>query len=608
MVTELPLISAAFLCKFDVHSGYDLHWSKTNNDDLYNLRGVEFSALPSGLHAVSSDTIMFVHKKGSRNSEEQNNTSNCLYGISVFHQNKLDDQKNSSSLSVDRSRVKMYSLGVLIDPTHLSSWQNVSTSSPWKPRVYSACWQYNRELNRLLDGFMLCTDTNAENKYLSKLDAFFDQHRFRLAYEPGAGLDIGTSNTKSDDSNATILTSQPGASSPTLSTDELTSIDVSIDASEYSTENHLIFGLRTMFEVLGPLVYEIWKLSLLRKRIIFYVVPEKGSVISVQERQEAEKPLLKIEDMCKFIYSLSLISSISKKLKRVLLKSEVQNLNDVDFNPPLYNLCVNDIDFVKNVSGGFLACTTDQILLEKHNIYDYCVRIPFNLDQSGEKPTIFSSEDPSKSLYASHRDLETFLFVKQYMKASTVSSGTEMETSRASFTSMSSLITPVVSAVGQRPMNKATDADSYYMELAERISLQEMVWQGISWWATAGESSKATDEKFSLENALFEDLENVNGIPDNVDSIISLVGYFQHKTDRIFTSLVEIMLNEDSDVHNEHETEGSNSTISIHPHDMFELGLDPYSSTDCGLLQELVHVWWGRDAKVSGVCSQLCCF
>ncbi|KAF6008081.1 hypothetical protein HII13_004264 [Brettanomyces bruxellensis] len=609
MVTELPPISAVFLCKFDVHSGYDLHWYKTNNDHLYDLKGVEFSSLPSGLHSVSSDTIMFARQKGDMDGDDHVSKDKLLYGISIFHQNKLDDQKNgTTSVSVDRSCVKMYSLGVLIDPVHVSLLQDMSADSPWKPRVYSACWQYRKELSHFLDGFMLCSGSIAEKAYFSKFDAFFDKHKYRLAYEPEIGLEVSSHNAKINTPKMTFLTNQPDPSSPTISTDELTSIDMSIDASEYDTESHLVFGLETMLEVLGPLVYEIWKLSLLRKRILFYMVPENGSVVSIQEEQRTEKSLLKVQDMCKFIYSLSLISSIPKKLKRQLVKSDVKNMDEIEFNLPFYNFCINDIDFVKNISGGFLACTTDQILLEKRDLYDYCVRIPSNLGHGGAKPAIFSSQDASTSIHATHRDLEAFLLVKQFIEASTALGDVEMDTSRASFTSMSSLITPVVSSVGQKRASQTTDGDSYYVELAEKISLQEMIWQGISWWATAGESSKEIDEKYTLENALFQDLEEADATPDKIDIIISLIGYFQRKTDRLFVSLIELMLNEDSDAFNEHGVEGSSATVCIHPHDMLEMGLDPYSSTDCKLLQELVHVWWGRDADVGGVCARMCCF
>ena len=312
--------------------------------------------------------------------------------------------------------------------------------------------------------------------------------------------------------------------------------------------------------------------------------------------------------MCRFMYSLSLISSIPKKLKRQLMKSDVRNMDEIEFNLPLYNLCINDIDFVKNIPGGFLACTTDQILLEKRDLYDYCVRIPSNLGRGGAKPAIFSSQEASTSIHATHRDLEAFLLVEQFIEASTALGDAEMDTSRASFTSMSSLITPVVSSAGQKRASQTTDGDPYYIELAEKISLQEMIWQGISWWATAGESSKEIDEKYTLENALFQDLAEADATPDKIDIIISLIGYFQRKTERLFVFLIELMLNEDSDAFNEHGVEGSSATVYIHPHDMLEMGLDPYSSTDCKLLQELVHVWWGRDADVGGVCARMCCF
>lgn len=121
----LPPICAMFLAKFDVHTGYELKWFQSVDNDVYNSDGLEFKAMPSGLHSVESDTICFTHSKLS--------SPGILYGLSVFKQNKHCRQVNKEG-AVDRSKVKLYSLGILIDPHHL---EKIEEFTDWKPRTLS---------------------------------------------------------------------------------------------------------------------------------------------------------------------------------------------------------------------------------------------------------------------------------------------------------------------------------------------------------------------------------------------------------------------------------------------------------------------------------------
>ena len=51
----LPPIAATFLVTFDSRKGYTLSWQKSL--DSVKLDGVEFKALPSGLHNVAEDLV-----------------------------------------------------------------------------------------------------------------------------------------------------------------------------------------------------------------------------------------------------------------------------------------------------------------------------------------------------------------------------------------------------------------------------------------------------------------------------------------------------------------------------------------------------------------------
>ncbi|GAO50090.1 hypothetical protein SAICODRAFT_6278 [Saitoella complicata NRRL Y-17804] len=80
-------IAALFVATFDVRQGYSIVWQKHNSD--LDLSGVEFSALPSGLHAVDDDLIHFTHQDG-------------YVGISAFASIATDsaEERGSRSASV----------------------------------------------------------------------------------------------------------------------------------------------------------------------------------------------------------------------------------------------------------------------------------------------------------------------------------------------------------------------------------------------------------------------------------------------------------------------------------------------------------------------------
>lgn len=573
---SLPLISAVFLAKFDVHSGYQLEWSKSNSNEVYNLKDVEFSALPSGLHSVDSDTVLFVHKKGKRAEQTGKDGSELLYCMSVFKQNKLVKKK-----TIDRSQIKLYSLGIIIDPEHTSAWQSTSFDLPWKPKIYSACWQYRESLNRMLGRFMECHDSMEEQNFYSNFDRFFELHRFRVPYESEAGLKP-----------------HPG----------LQSMDIpgigKMDNPDDLGDDHMILGLLDMVKKLGPLLYKAWKMSLLRKRIVFYMEP-KGSIVSLQEDNIQG---LKIGDISRFIYCLSLISSIPKGLKSTLSRSGVKDIDDTLFHTPIYNVCLTDMSNME-ITDSFIASTTDEIILEKPQLYDYCIKF------DGEEPRMFDSA--SRQLYAGHRDFEAFnrVISKTDLLAyssPSLTSGLQSMSSQESFGSEVSGSTNNSMAVIDTATTVEEDTEdtkhvdmARYGKMCDRASIREMLWRAIAWWATAGTFAKELAEQFSAEDECFDDIADSDQVTDRIDIIIALVGYFQKLTSRLMNGLSDVVLNSVCDASNEDST--SNATVWIQPQDVYEMGLDPFNNGDCEFLIELVEVWWGKKAKIGGECCNLCC-
>ncbi|GME82202.1 unnamed protein product [Ambrosiozyma monospora] len=760
-----PPIVAMFLTKFDVHSGYDLKWFKSLDAEMYPSKGLEFKSLPSGLHAVESDTICFTQEKSVLDLTASAKPS-FLYGMSVFRQNKV---QQVSGANVDREKVKLFSLGILIDPEILESGaQNGSSNvsigeSTWKPKVYSACWNYKHKLSKLLDQFMKCGNEKAEKDFYSKFELFYDDYRSKskkfsilnkkpksvqraLADQLTAELSqpIQTQPSSNDTNNVhntTTKTSPEFYANEMLNTDDFRAdFSASFDGNN---NDHMIDSLVPLYKSLGPLIYKIWKISLLRKKILIYTPHNPTNLPSITDVQEtetnSEKPI-SIGDMAKFIYSISLISSVPKEIKTSLIKSGVKDLDKLDFITPIYNLCVNDITFMKTLNCGFIGSTTDQIILEKSALYNYALKLPISpaaqvsLNDLDSTPQVFKSGDLSKKAeLASQRDFERFKIV--YAKLfGTVDDDysdfpTPDDTLTSEVTSESASVaateeTEVVSQQQETIINEETSHQQQqptvetpasstlqsrigstkssntarrqkidqYNVTVEPVTLRELVCKGLTWWATAGESTSQyiTEDKFQIELDTFDNdglflSSNTNnnsnisrvrtgstsiGGPassfkltsfnsdagvtttaSNVEVLIGLVGYFQKLTIRMFNIMIDIINNDLADISNEYNLRqgtggviasstptddvssspsfaddsddeergllsGSNAVASsenpkplwIELHDMYEMGLDPYSDSDREFLVEFVKVWWNRDVKIGGFCGNLCCF
>lgn len=110
-------IDGIFLAKFDTKRGNNLIWH-INCSDYDNL---EFKSLPSGIHDISDDNIRFTVQNKIR--------SKLLPGIAFYKQNGLDI--GDGVTHIDRSKVKMYSLGLIfkegtdIDEQYFSILENL---------------------------------------------------------------------------------------------------------------------------------------------------------------------------------------------------------------------------------------------------------------------------------------------------------------------------------------------------------------------------------------------------------------------------------------------------------------------------------------------------
>lgn len=567
-VASASPLSAIFLVQFDVKSGYVLKWSKTANDSI-SLKGVEYKSLPSGLHEVERDVISFVQVQESEPEIDSQPFDNLLYGVSVFHQNL------NESIGGSRNKVKMFSLGILVDPlTQLYSKSSVSKFSgdlpTWKPMYFTSGLEYVDQLHKLLDQW----DNSMED--YSAFEDFFDKHSPKLDL-----LDV-------------IGSKSPKSNVPKIDTQTLHS---SLLRKHHS--HHFLLNLNHLLEALGPLVFRVWRSALLRERILLF---------------DARS----VELNCSFAYCLAILSTIPQEIHWLLNESGCWAASSLQFVQPIYSIGVNDIDWLKSLvssntgndrNTSFIASSTDEILLFKNTLYDISVQFNQPHHVTTKVPKVFLAESAipgSKNtdpLKATNRDLKRFKILAREFHLYSDNGEAVDSTIDSSKLNDEAVVS---NDQAQQQSSKETEGLLWWQEVSESASWRQLAWSGFYWWASAGENEKIEEEQE------IDGLKEMGDYQKNeIESALVLVGYFQNMTKRIFVTIADIVNNENEEESKDNDqvdAELVDKTIWIEPGDIFEMGLDPYSRQDADFVVKLVGLWWNRKAQVGSKFSDMCCF
>lgn len=128
-----PRIAYMFLAKFDHREGYKMVWGSPH--DTLDMLGLEYKALPSGVHEYEATTIYLAHESRGK----------LYYGAARFRQ-----VNENAEGGLDRLLVNMYSLGILVEPLK---------GKYWKPHEFSTLgWEHLGALDLALQQFIKTED------------------------------------------------------------------------------------------------------------------------------------------------------------------------------------------------------------------------------------------------------------------------------------------------------------------------------------------------------------------------------------------------------------------------------------------------------------------
>ncbi|KAL5612739.1 hypothetical protein BROUX41_004176 [Berkeleyomyces rouxiae] len=350
-------------------------------------------------------------------------------GLSAFANAKVDDE--------DLRNARMLAVGVLV---------------PLSYGRLGRAWQHTAGVQELAQ--QLAVDMTKT----ALLEAYWKAHAANL---PGAP------NATADSAHVPAPLSSPSTST--------------FGASASLEINHPAYSITRLLDSFGPLIFPLFRASLLRKRILI----------------SCHAPVHEVND---FVYDLSILSNIPSSLTDILPPgSPTQCLR------PLFTIGVHDIPLLASnleslrtrtpddTGSGWIACTTDSIFACKQTLWDVLVTLPSpstatRPDNLKQWPTLQTSS--GAPIKASQRDLRRYTALKAGLAQLSApqppsTTSTSPDHGDQEFPRRASIVPPPEAS------------DTTIAELVEPMTWTALAYTGFMWWASAGEQahSIALDEE-----------------------------------------------------------------------------------------------------------------
>lgn len=327
---------------------------------------------------------------------------------------------------------------------------------------------------------------------------------------------------------------------------------------------------------------------------------------------------------------------------------------------PLFNVGVSDISTLeKDRSGqGWIACTTDDVLCTKPDLFDILVILPSSLQGSSKRfPKIISSSPelskahPKDGLKASQRDARRFV---------TLSKGLRVIPPSTTAVDESAVVDDETDENHENDDIEVASTTSAAASTYSRTSIVEppswsrIAYTSLIWWASAGDKRAGLSE--TEENELDQDAtlldfqdpdDQINGDQEaNARTKeVAIVAYFHRLTELIFQILGEAVArtqspnqdgmerytdndnegqeeevnesnndqqallpnsNKQKQKQNNDDTEEKDLPVEVTQDDVANMGLDLWSTSDQKFIEEMVSFWWDREATVQGGRIECC--
>lgn len=358
------------------------------------------------------------------------------------------------------------------------------------------------------------------------------------------------------------------------------------------SKEHPALAVPDMMDLFGPLLFPLQRAVLARKRVLVLGSPPVRSNALV-------------------VWLASVLGNVSRDVGGDLEADLLKTM-------PLFSVGIHDISSLpgKEDGKGWLACTTDDILGEKKDLWDVLVKLPAHSSQIKTWPTLQSSD--GRVIKASQRDSRRWTLLQR-----------ELRRIRFQICGryMDDIGAESVNDDDQRPLlerrRTSDDVDVLVRqgrdddEAVEAPTWTAVAYRGFMWCASAGEASAWEEDEAKADEELLFDLPDMGALSPTIDRKVSrerdaqyarasatmLVAYFRRITERILSTLTSIVEEADDDT----EEGVQADDVQIRGDDLRQIGLDRWSDADrLFFVQDMMDKWFDRKAVVVDEGLTLC--
>ncbi|TID17797.1 hypothetical protein E2P81_ATG10771 [Venturia nashicola] len=395
-------------------------------------------------------------------------------------------------------------------------------------------------------------------------------------------------------------------------------------------------------DTFGPLLFPLHRAALLRKRILFITPPP-----------------LKLT--CEYVYDLAILSSLPNSLSSSLPLPSPSAAR----LQPLFNVGIHDIPFLSKyapVNGsqtvqppasedlglGWIACTSDEILAMKPQLYDILIELPHpdkgrlsgtaKLHEKKEEDwPILKRSDTGAVIKATQRDWRRYRTLRRALSPLTRLSSTYKSDLRQTVEEPEEDDDEQAHLLYTHDRSSANgtgdEEDSLRAgeeRLVERISWSALAYSSFMWWASAGEKEEGLQQEEEQDIQLLDDLAEIarsaadsQGYHDDdeddntgtgessaqnigkAEVEMAIIGYFHRITKEIFESCVEVLDERDGEVE-QNEDEDDEDVVVFGSDELRRCGLDVWSEEARNFIKEFVALWFDRAVEVHAVSLECC--
>ncbi|KIW04889.1 uncharacterized protein PV09_04064 [Verruconis gallopava] len=408
-------------------------------------------------------------------------------------------------------------------------------------------------------------------------------------------------------------------------------------------EHHPAYSILGFLDTFGPLAFALHRMALLRRRILIVTPPP-------------------VKAPCEYVYDLSILSSLPHSLSYTPPSEALTRLR------PLFNLGIHDIPYLTTLSkplsngsssdahsepgyNGFIACTTDEILAMKPELYDVLVELPrpsrsLRTAGPGRKPRnkgagaqrwpVMRLSGSGDEMKATQRDLRRYRSLRRAL-----SPLTKMESERQSVDMQdedSEETHLLFNSVHERFDDEGEEELQHRQDeekVTEKPTWSELAYSSFMWWASAGEREEGLKTEDDQDAALLGNLPDLvrreverrryrddsddedtahHGGERRAEIEMAIIAYFHRLTRTLFEG-AEMALqpevrrapsqvvaqDEDDD-----DDDDDEDTVRFESDDLRRCGLDVWSDRDRRFIVAFADLWFGRAVEVRGAGIECC--